>query len=378
MSVKNNNLDMHTDLPDLLGALVNGRLPQKGEIQFLLELTDPEDIRRLFESALRVRKRHFGTQIFFYGFLYFSTFCRNDCRFCQYRRSNTAQSRYRKTEKEILAAAEIMSESGVHLIDLTMGEDPAWHSRGHGGVRELTHLAMQVQNRTGLPVMMSPGLLPVAEIRHMADQGVQWYACYQETHNRELFARLRPNQDYDLRWAAKTKAKTSGMLVEEGILTGVGETTEDIAASILAMRRLNVDQARVMTFVPQPGTPLAHRPSQGRLRELMVIAVMRLVLQDILIPASLDVDGLDGLPDRLSAGANLVTSIVPPDQGLAGVANPSLDIEVSRRTLDHVLPVLDQMGLNPASAGEYREWMAFRSASFGQGRSKSITRCELV
>jgi len=121
-----------------------------------------------------------------------------------------------------------------------------------------------------------------------------------------------------------------------------------------------VDQARVMTFVPQADTPMADVVPQDRTRELITIAVMRLVLGDCLIPASLDVDGLDGLEDRLGAGANVVTSIVPPEQGLAGVANHSLDIEDSRRSLDHILPVLSACGLEPADACTYQNWVSRR------------------
>ncbi|ACN13176.1 conserved hypothetical protein [Desulforapulum autotrophicum HRM2] len=54
-----------------------------------------------------------------YGFLYFSNYCRNNCNFCQYRKSNHKLVRYRKTQPEITAAAQEMAAAGVHLIDLT-------------------------------------------------------------------------------------------------------------------------------------------------------------------------------------------------------------------------------------------------------------------
>jgi len=150
------------------------------------------------------------------------------------------------------------------------------------------------------------------------------------------------------------------MLIEEGILTGVGETQDDLADSIIWMRDFAVDQARVMTFVPQAGTPMANIEPQDNLKEQIIIAVMRLVLGNALIPASLDVGGLDGLKARLTAGANVVTSIVPPEKGLAGVANPSLDIEDSRRTLDYILPILKTCGLEPALPKEYQTWIENR------------------
>jgi methylornithine synthase len=43
-----------------------------------------------------------------------------------YRRSNLSLARYRKTDAEIMETAHSPVESGVHLLDLTMGEDPAF------------------------------------------------------------------------------------------------------------------------------------------------------------------------------------------------------------------------------------------------------------
>jgi methylornithine synthase len=153
------------------------------------------------------------------------------------------------------------------------------------------------------------------------------------------------------------------MLIEEGLLTGVGESLDDLADSILWMKDFAVDQARVMTFVPQADTPMAKAIPQDNLLELIIIAVMRLVLPDRLIPASLDVGGLSGLKARLDAGANVITSIVPPQKGLAGVANHSLDIEESRRTLDHILPIVKTCGLEPALPEDYLAWTTARQNS---------------
>jgi methylornithine synthase len=140
----------------------------------------------------------------------------------------------------------------------------------------------------------------------------------------------------------------------------VGEISDDIARSIEVMQNLNADQVRVMNFVPQPGTPMAKQTPSDPKREMLISAVMRLVFPDRLIPASLDVDGLAGLKRRLDAGANVVTSIVPPGEGLAGVAQHSLDIEDGRRTNASVLKVLEKCGLRSATNEEYQDWMERR------------------
>ena len=361
-------------LSDLLIRLKNGGASVKEEIEDLLCLEDPAHIEALFEAARFVRARYFENQIFLYGFIYFSTHCRNNCRFCSFRKSNTSLERYRKSADSIIETAVEMAQSGVHLIDLTMGEDPALFDKGPEGFAQLCDLVEQIRYQTGLPVMISPGLLPEEVLAAFAYKGATWYACYQETHSRALFRNLRVNQDFYERLEAKSHARNSGMLVEEGILLHVGETVVDIADSILWMKAFGVDQARAMTFVPQEETPMWGKPFGGDLRELITIAVMRLVLGDVLIPASLDIRGLDGLKARLAAGANVVTSIVPPEKGLSGVANPCLDIDVSRRSLGKILPAIEACGLRAATPLEYQSWVkkrltAVRKNPFGRERA---------
>jgi len=362
------------NLTRILNRLQKGYPAEKNEIKYLLGLSDPEDICLLFKAAQNARAQYFGNKIFLYGFLYFSTYCRNDCRFCQYRRSNKILARYRKTEKEILIAAREMADAGVHLIDLTMGEDPELYSSGETGFKRFVGMIKSVWEETKLPVMISPGTLPDSVLTELAETKVTWYACYQETHNQALYKYLRHGQNFKKRLAKKERAKSLGMLIEEGILTGVGETLDDLADSIIWMRDFSVDQARIMTFVPQPGTPMAKIMPQDSLKEQIIIAVMRLVLPDRLIPASLDVGGLNGLKARLDAGANVVTSIVPPEKGLAGVANPSLDIEDSRRTLDYILPILKTCGLAPAMPDEYQTWITDRQNALTRFLSRSSSR----
>ncbi len=123
------------------------------------------------------------------------------------------------------------------------------------------------------------------------------------------------------------------------------------------MRAIGAQQVRVMSFVPQTGIPMEHTPSPDRRLERVAIAVLRLLFPDRLIPASLDVDGIEGLKVRLAAGANVVTSLIPPHVGFAGVAQHSKDINEGKRTIAGVLPVLRDLGLEVATNEEYRYWL---------------------
>jgi methylornithine synthase len=338
------------------------------EIKMLLSLKDEGQREMLFQSARSVRNTYFGTKIFFYGFIYFSTYCKNDCTFCLFRTSNPLAPRYRKSANLILETAKLLADSGAHLIDLTMGEDPAYGTQADAKSYPIAEIVRQIKTETGLPVMVSPGVIPGNRLCLLMDAGADWYACYQETHNRKLFHKLRPGQSYDERLSAKYEAHRLGLLVEEGILSCVGETEEDLVHSISMMQSLDADQVRIMTFMPQRGTPMETLQSNASDRELLLIALMRLIFPDRLIPASLDLRGLDGLEERLHAGANVVTSVIPPGNGWVGVVHNNLDIENSNRTTQRVQRILELCGLQTGSQQDYLHWMENRKISFRKNR----------
>jgi methylornithine synthase len=354
-------------IDSLVQEAVEGRPLSRDEIEGLLAIDDLGQAQAVFEGAREVRERHFGRRVFLYGFVYFSTYCRNTCAFCFYRKGNDRSPRYRKSPAEVVEVAAGLADSGVHLVDLTMGEDPLLHDQD--AFSSLVDLVREVRAAAAVPVMVSAGVLPRPVLARLRRAGADWCACYQETHNRELYRRLRPRQDYRRRAAARADARREGLHAEDGILLGVGETLRDRSASLLDMREQGVQQVRAMGFVPQEGTPLAGLPAPSLLTEMVTLAVMRLVMPDRLIPASLDIEGLRGLQARLHAGANVVTSIIPPSSGMAGVAQSSMDIHRGFRTVAGVERELAPLGLEPASREEYEVWLSGSRSFLGAGVS---------
>lgn len=325
----------------------------KEELLRIMASDDPEILQALFSQARKIRKEVQGNKIFAYGFVYFTTYCRNNCNFCYYRNSNKIE-RYRKNKDEVLAISKSLIDSGVNLIDLTMGEDPQYHAEDFETVCQIIK---EIKETYNTPVMISPGVVNHNIIDKFAEAGADFYALYQETHNRELYAKMRVGQDYDARMNAKLYAKEKGIYIEEGLLAGIGETSEDIVDSLLTMGEIGARQVRVMSFIPQEGSPMEDCKTPDRIEELKIIAMMRLLYPSALIPASLDVDGIKGLKDRINAGANLITSIIPPKSGFMGVAHSTMDVDEGGRTVEEAASILDEMGLRIASKEEYEAFL---------------------
>jgi len=201
--------------------------------------------------------------------------------------------------------------------------------------------------------MISPGVIDNATLLKAREIGANFFALYQETYDTELYRKLRIGQSFDGRVNARRFAKENGYCIEDGILTGVGNDIESTVLSLKGMKTNEPDMVRVMTFLPQEGTPLSGFKDKSNLSELKIIAILRLMFPKCLIPASLDLEGIDGMVPRLNAGANIVTSILPPDSRLEGVANYDRGLEERDRDIKSVIKRLESMGMRPALQAEF-------------------------
>ncbi|WP_370809486.1 hypothetical protein [Bilophila wadsworthia] len=82
--------------------------------------------------------------------------------FASTRRSNSSLERYRKPLGEMLEAAGRLAADGVHLLDLTLGEDPYYVEPA--GFHRLLELVSALKETTGLPIMVSPGVLSAEQL----------------------------------------------------------------------------------------------------------------------------------------------------------------------------------------------------------------------
>ena len=174
---------------------------------------------------------------------------------------------------------------------ITMGEDPYYYEDPN----RFVELVQIVKQELGLPIMISPGLMDNATLLKAREKGANFLALYQETYDTELYRKLRVGQSFDGRVNARRFAKKQGYCVEDGILTGVGNDIESTILSLRGMSTNDPDMVRVMTFLPQEGTPLEGFRDKSNLSELKIISVLRLLFPKRLIPASLDLEGIDGM-----------------------------------------------------------------------------------
>lgn len=324
----------------------------------ILSLEDEESLKNLFFLSSEIKKHFFSNKLFLYSFIYFSTYCKNNCSFCNYCSKNNIK-RYRLSFEELSHICTTIKNKSIHMIDLTMGEDMYFYEN-----EDILINYIKISKKiTNLDIMLSPGVIDKRLLPKIKDAGTLFFALYQETYNRKLFTTLRQNQSFDKRNNLRTLAKKNGFLVEDGILTGICENEHDeknmIIESIKEMKKQNLDQLRVMTFEPQKGTKFENKKQKSELIELKTIALLRLLFPDILIPASLDINGIEGMKKRIFAGANVVTSIIQQDSKLDGVVNFDKNIKYDerKRDIDTVIKALNTLNMIPATISDFKNYI---------------------
>ena len=266
-------------------------------------LLTEKDAACLFEAAARVRKAFVGDAVYLRGLVEFSNYCKNDCLYCGIRRSNTKAARYRMTPDEIVQTARQAVEYGYKTVVLQSGED-VWFDAD-----KMADIVSRIK-ALGAAVTLSLGEKTREEYAAYRQAGADRYLLRIETTDKALYEKLDPQMNWDNRARCLYDLKDLGYEVGSGSLVGLpGQTAESLAEDLLFFKSLPVDMAGIGPFIPHPDTPLAGESAEGHLDlSLRMMALMRLLLPDINIPATTAMETLHprGRLLALSCGANVI------------------------------------------------------------------------
>lgn len=262
-----------------------------------------QDPAPLFAAADRVRRQFVGDEVYLRALIEFSNYCKNDCLYCGIRRSNAQASRYRLTPEEILQTAQKAVGYGYKTVVLQSGED-AWFDTD-----KMCHIIRGIK-KSGVAVTLSVGEKTREEYAAYRRAGADRYLLRIETTDKALYERLDPGMSWENRVRCLHDLKELGYEVGSGSLVGLpGQTLESLADDLLFFKNLPVDMAGIGPFIPHPQTPLSGETAAGHFElSLKMMAVMRLLLPDINIPATTAMETLhpQGRLLALKCGANVV------------------------------------------------------------------------
>ena len=272
------------------------------EEEILLLLKDDSINDELFKAADEVREKYLGNYVHLRGLIEFTNICKRNCMYCGLRRDNKNLKRYRLKEDEIIDFAEKAVSYGYKTIVLQGGEDE------HFTKERMVNIIKKIKN-LGVALTLSLGEKTYEEYKAFKEAGADRYLIRIETTDKKLYEDMDPGMSFENRLKCLKDLGDLNYEVGSGILVGLpNQTLESIAKDILFFKEINADMIGIGPFIPNEDTPLKDAHGGNLTLSLKVMAITRLMLPDINIPATTAMESLNpnGRVIALQSGANVV------------------------------------------------------------------------
>jgi biotin synthase len=308
-------IEMNGDMANIIESLSSARdLPRRDFVRLIESLpsSDYEEERGLlYERARAAQRKRFGNGIYKRGLIELSSHCKNDCHYCGIRFSNTNALRYRMTDEEILSACVTGYGLGFRTFVLQGGEDSAFTPERVRGIVRAIKSAF-----ADCAVTLSLGEAPRETYAVWREAGADRYLLRHETASDDHYRALHPiAMNPRRRRRCLWDLKELGYQVGTGFMVGSPyQTAEHLASDLAFVRELKPQMVGIGPFIPHKDTAYARFPAGDVELTLVMIALLRLLLPDALIPATtaLGTVASDGRERGILAGANVVMPNLTP------------------------------------------------------------------
>lgn len=228
--------------------------------------------------------------------------CRDRCHYCTFVETPAQAAREGRapylSPDEILAIAAQGAELGCLEALFTLGDRPedrwpearAWlDEQGYDSTLAYVRaMAVRVLEETGLLPHLNPGVMSWEELNRLKPVSPSM-GMMLETTSRRLFETKgeahygSPDKDPEVRLRVLDDAGRLSVPFTTGLLVGIGETLEERAETIFALRRTTraygaVQEVIVQNFRAKPDTAMRHTDDLGLDEYRAAIAVTRIVL----------------------------------------------------------------------------------------------------
>lgn len=265
-------------------------------------LKDDRQNEWLFSLADKVRRENVGDEVHLRGLIEFSNICHCFCKYCGLRCENKELDRYRILPDDIVKYAQKAVEMGYKTIVLQSGEDAFY-------TREILCDIIKRIKEFDVALTLSIGERSFDDYKAFRDCGADRYLIRIETTDKDLYKKMHPNMSFDNRVRCLKDLRKLGFEVGTGCLVGLPEqTVESLADDVLFFKEINADMVGIGPFIAHPHTPLKDIPNGNFTLALKVMALTRILLKNINIPATTAMETLNpnGRIIALQSGANVV------------------------------------------------------------------------
>ncbi|MBO6087438.1 [FeFe] hydrogenase H-cluster radical SAM maturase HydE [bacterium] len=264
----------------------------------------------LFSLADETRKKYVGDEVHLRGLIEFSNICRCQCKYCGLQSTNKSVERYRISPDDIVLYAKKAVEMGYKTIVLQSGEDEYFS-------KDIMCDIIKRIKESDAALTLSIGERSFDDYKAFKCAGADRYLIRIETTDRNLYKQMHTNMDFDNRVRCLKDLKKLGFETGTGCLVGLpNQTVESLADDILFFKEIDADMVGIGPFIAHPQTPLKDAKNGTFTLALKVMALTRILLKNINIPATTAMETLNpnGRIIALQSGANVVMPNVTTSQ----------------------------------------------------------------
>ena len=256
--------------------------------QQIIEILQDENKNEwLFSLADQLRKENVGDEVHLRGLIEFSNICKRTCKYCGLRCENKNIERYRIKPEDIISYAKRAVEKGYKTIVLQSGEDVFFS-------QDVMCEIIKEIKKLDVALTLSIGERSFEDYKAFKEAGADRYLIRIETTDRNLYEKMHPNMDFDNRVRCLRDLKNLGYETGTGCLVGLPEPSiESLADDILFFKEIGADMIGIGPFIPHPDTPLKDCANGNFTLALKVMALTRIMLPDINIPATTAMETLN-------------------------------------------------------------------------------------
>ncbi len=278
--------------------------------EFLFLLKNRED-EYIFQKAQTTSKKYFGNKIFIRGLIEFTNYCKNDCYYCGIKKSNLNAQRYRLTDKQIFSCCKIGYDLGFRTFVLQGGEDAGFSDE------RLIKIISHIKNKyPDCAITLSIGEKSFDTYKNFFDAGANRYLLRHETANESHYQKLHPqNLSLDNRKKCLYNLKEIGYQVGCGFMVGSPfQTLENIVEDLQFIKKFSPHMIGIGPFISHKDTKFSSFSNGSFAMTLFLIAIIRLMLPNSLIPATTALGTINnfGREKGILAGANVLMPNLSP------------------------------------------------------------------
>ncbi len=256
----------------------------------------------LFKEADKIRRENVGDEVHLRGLIEFSNICKRQCKYCGLRSANKEIERYRILKDEILTYVQNAVKMGYRTVVLQSGEDEYYDTD------KMVEIIREIK-KFDVALTLSIGEKTYDEFKAFKDAGADRYLIRIETTDKKLYQEMHPHASFENRVRCLYDLKSLGFETGTGCLVGLpNQTIESLADDILFFKELDADMIGIGPFIPHEQTPLKDAEKGNFWLALKVMALTRINLPNINIPATTAMETLNpnGRIIALQSGANVV------------------------------------------------------------------------